>query len=66
MKNETKTQLLLKPAQPLAKKLARDAQREKCSQQTVVNEILTSHYWCHCGKVRTGENCPKCEGEKNG
>ena len=64
MKNETKTQLLLKPAQPLAKKLARDAQRQSCSQQTVVNEILTSHYWCRiCGKVRTGENCKTCKGE---
>jgi len=62
MKNETKTQILLKPAQPLAKKLARDAQRGKCSQQTVVTGILTDHYWCRvCGTVRTGENCSKCE-----
>ena len=65
MNNEVKKQILLRPAEKLAKRLARDAKRKQCSQQQVVVGILQDHYFCSdCGRPLSdvgGGTCATCE-----
>ena len=65
MNNEVKKQILLRPAEKLAKRLARDAKRKQCSQQQVVVGILQDHYFCSdCGRPLAdvgGGTCATCE-----
>jgi NADH pyrophosphatase NudC (nudix superfamily) len=70
MNNEVKKQILLRPAEKLAKRLARDAKRQSTatkvvSQQAVITGILTDHYFCSdCGRPLAdvgGGTCATCE-----